>query len=414
MLHRNVAHCGLIIASCALLSSHAIASTNALDALVTHCVGCHGANGAAPFRFDTLEGILRSRQLMHALIEDNTMPPWIADAPSRPLLHNRTLDAATKRQLLDALATPASAREAFARAKPSKPRESSDATLQFSPTTAWLMPASGGMRLRTYALEVGVAAPERVRGFRATDPREFGATPVRLAACAPDPTRALFKLQEPHEAGFEAMGNVGLTPSGALGAITRVAPSFELPAGFSFLLPRGGVAVETTAEPIGKFAPVRADFAWIAASATDTRVVRAIAIAPQHLRIPAGKTLEVPRTIEVPRDLDLVGIIVKGGAFLRSVNIDKRCVGAAAETLLAVSDYRLAFAEPWMFATPIPLQRDERVTVTFGYDNTMHNPQQPHAPAQEVIGGLPPDDEDSVVVLLVATRLVEPRLAPSR
>ncbi len=417
MLYRNVAFAGLIAACIAV---EAVAHTDAEDALARHCLSCHSDRGAAPFRFDSIHGLLRSRQLMRALIEDNTMPPSLVNDYAHPITNNRKLNAATKQVLLDALSTPESVRAAFPNFHANDDTEACDERLRFSPFAAWTMPASGGMRLRTYLVETARNAPARVRGFHSTAPRAFASSPIRMLACAPDPSRSLAILQEPNEAGFEAMGNVGTIPAGALGAITRVMPRFELPRGFTFLLPEGAIAMEMTSEPIGKAAPVEADLAWIESDAYDTRVVRAIALAPRQLRIPGGASLECARQHTIPRDLDLIGVIVKGGAFLRNVTLESRPLGGSLKPLLEIPDFRLALSEPWFFETPIALDRDERITATFGFDNTSENPQQPLDPPQEVIGGLPPEGEDSVVILLVADRVrgstpaVLPTNTPSR
>ncbi len=379
-------------------------ATDALDALNNHCVACHSGRGSAPFRFDSLDGILRSRLLMRALIEDGTMPPSLVAKSGYPIAHDRALDDSTKQVLLRALATPTEAREAFAQVSQCDAPEICDERLRFSPTAAWIMPASGGMRLRTYLIDLPHDSPARVRGFQATSPRAFGASPIRVIACAPDPERSLAILSAPNENGVESMGNVGRTPSGALGMITRVAPSFTLPEGFSFDLPKGSLTMETTSEAIGKCAEVSSELAWIESRDADTRVVRALAMTPRRLRIPSGDTLLTADTLTVARDLDLVGVLVKGGAFLRSIRLESSKRASDTRVLFSIPDFRLALSEPWFFETPVAIDRDERITATFGFDNTSANPQQPHDPPHAVVAGLPPEGEDSVLILLVADR----------
>jgi hypothetical protein len=371
--------------------------------LRTHCLGCHGPDGAAPVRFDTPEGVQRHRGLMRALLEDRTMPPWLpADGPV-PLAHRRRLDDAARESLLAALATPESTAREFSTLAPAAPNAvERDCVDRFGPDPAWTMPSAGGMRLRTYLVELPDTAPERIRGVRLSDPGRLAGSPVRLVTLAPDPRRSLAVLEEPGEAGFESMGSVGMVPSGALGAVSRVAPTFELPPGFAFALPVGPVAIEILGEPIGRPAPLGAELVWIPASPDDVRTVLATALAPAGLALEPGEVSERIVHHRLDRASELVGVLVKGGAFLRSARLECTTPDATTTTLLEIADFRMSLAEPWMFRNPVPIPAGSRLSLRLGFDNSAANPQQSHRPPPRVEAGLPPDGEDAHVVLLHA------------
>lgn len=379
------------------------------ELLRTHCLGCHARHAQAPIRFDTLEEVQRNRGLMRALIEDRTMPPWLPSDEGAPLAHRRRLDEASRETLLAALATREATDRAFASLAPPPPPEV-HCPDTFGPSAAWTMPASGGMRLRSYLADIAADAPARVRGVRFAEPRDLGQSPLRFVSLAPDPKRTLSAMEVDGIAGFESMGNVGRMPSGSLGALSRVSTAFELPRGFAFALPRGGVAIETLGEPIGRERPVDPSLAWIAADAADARTVHPLAFFPSRLVLEPDEVSE--RVVEQPlrRPVELVGVIAKGGAFLRSVRLTSIAPDGATTVLLDVPDFRVSLSEPWLFREPVRVAADSRLVMRLGYDNTASNPQQPARPPQRVVGGLPPDHEDTLCVVLYAEVTAPPPL----
>jgi hypothetical protein len=395
-------HTSVVLAG-AIAAAAAGGATDPIGLLEVHCLGCHSRHGQTPIRFDTMEGVRRHRGLMRALIEDRTMPPWLPDDEGAALAHRRRLDESTRATLLAALATPETAAAAFAAlAPPEPPPFAVDCPDRFGPHPGWTMPAEGGMRLRTFLVEPPEVGPEGVRGVRFSDPRDLAESPVRFVSLASDPDRTLAVLAEAGESGFESMGNVGAKPSGSLGAVSRVRVAFELPAGFAFALSRGSIALETLAEPVGRMRMVDPQLVWIPAEAADGRLVEAIALAPVGLRLEPGERVE--RTVErsLDEDVDLVGVLVKGGAFLRGVRLEAISSDGRRAVVLSISDWRSALAEPWTFREPVRVSAGGRLELRLDFDNSAANPQQPADPPQRVTAGLPPDHEDATCVVLFA------------
>lgn len=341
---------------------------------------------------------------MRALIADRTMPPNPLAAGSRAATCDRALTEAERATLLGALSNAARAQNAFD-ALPASSAGQSDAveSREFGPAAAWTHPASGGMRIRTYSAEVDPSAPKRVRGVRLSNPQALQRSPFRFASIAPDPKGTVRMMAIPGQAGVEAMGNVGRMPSGSLGAVSRTAPVFELPEGFAFELPRGFVAIETLGEPIGREAPLDARLAWIAARPNDDRTVRPLAFFPdERLVLEPGERSARTVTRRLERATDAVALILKGGAFLRSVRLSVRSPDGSESRVLEIADFRMALDEPIVFREPLRVVGGSEVVVEFRYDNSGDNPQQPSNPPVKVIGGLPPRHEDTLAVLLHA------------
>ena len=379
--------------------------------LATHCLPCHGSNGAAPIRLDTPEAVERHRLLAAALVEDGTMPPSIAGGRVR----SRALPSEDRLRLAALL------RSATPPAVPSPhpaPEERDAANLAatlatalattLAPQHAWTMPASGGARVRTFVIP-GDARPTdgaaqgagetlRVRGVRFADPGSLARSPIRMVSIAADPRRSMRRLDAADgEPGIDAMGNIGSVPSGALGALSRTSVRFELPPGFHLEVPPGDIVVETTCEPIGRRAAVLPRIAWIPAAATDTRAVRAIALPVRGLAVDAGSCQTQELRHRMAEDADIVAVIVKGGAFLRTA-----AIAAGEAALVDVPDFRMAFNEPWCLTEPVRIGRGAELVARLGFDNTADNPQQPSSPPRDVVAGLPPYGEDAIVIVLYA------------
>ena len=273
-----------------------------------------------------------------------------------------------------------------------------------APESAWTMPATGGMRIRSFSAPLAAESPTRVRGVAFVSNPPLAQSPLRVVSLASDPLRLLRVLIDPGEGGYESMGDIGLIPSGSLGALTRVSPRFMLPDGFAFDLPRGDVVLETTSEPIGRDASVQPRVTFISARESDTRLVEARTLRIVPLRIRAGEAVTREVTLTLDRECDIIGVIVKGGAFVRAIDLAHHDATGCASAIIAISDFRLSLSEPWLLVTPMHAEAGSTIEARFGFDNTEQNPLQPAKPPRDVVGGLPPDHEDASVVILLSPR----------
>jgi hypothetical protein len=381
--------------------------------IARHCLPCHGATGTAPIKLDSPEALRRHRTLAAMLVADGTMPPAMNLAANAA--NARTLSSAERARIIAALEggssvevvaarddtrTDAGAKArawtppAEARTPPAEARIQS-AGARISPAQAWTAPARGGARLRTFT---AATTARKVRGIRWADPAELAQSPIRFASFAVDTRGVMRRLEaasgEP--GGVESMGNVGTTPSGALGALSRVAPVLMLPEGFHFDVPAGDLVMEVLAEPIGRPAEVLPRIAWIDAAETDARPVRALALPVASLALEPGECTTRRLTHVAQGDLDIVAVIVKGGAFLRSARV------TAGAAITDIPDFRMAFNEPFVLRNPHRVAAGSAIVAELGFDNTTDNPQQPSDPPLSVEAGLPPFGEDAIVVVLYA------------
>jgi len=386
MLHRVFV---ILVAAAAAMTARA---DDGAALFARHCLPCHGADAVAPVSLARSELLRRNRTLAALLVRDGTMPPALARA--NPHLASRALSSRERDAIVAAI-------ERGEVGSPSPTERAARSVSVVAPTAPWTMPATGGAQLRTFPASV---ESQRIRGIRFADRAALAHAPIRYVSLAADPRGSIRRMEAADgSAGIEAMGNVGAMPSGALGALSRVATEFLLPAGFHVEVPAGDVAIETLCEPIGREAPVFPQIALIPANAADTRAVRAIALPVRQLSLEADACRSFEVRQRIPTDVELVAIMVKGGAFLRTVELD-----VAGERVLDVPDFRMAFNEPWILRAPLKVAAGSEFVARFGFDNTRANPQQPCEPPVDVAAGLPPFGEDAIAVLLVADAVAAP------
>lgn len=417
-----------LVASVPVVQATAAEPREAASLLVARCLTCHGPAGAAPIAFDSQGAVLRNRGLMLAQIREGAMPPWLPSDAGLPLRHRRTLTEHERSVLVSALATREAAEQAFqglaelvADREPAAGAPSTGTDdLAFAPARPWMVPASGGMRVRSYLVEAPSSRPSAdpaakpalqprlVRGVEVADRESFRRGPLRFAALASDPQRRLARLVQADGAGTEAPGSVGRSPSGALGAVSRVSTRFELPPGYAFEVPAGGVTIETLNEPVGRPSSSDPRLRWLEAPEASPRRVEAIALHPAGFELRAEERRTVESRAALPEGAQVIGFIARGGAFLRALEIELVPSAVDRSTpptlLLRIEDFRMAFAEPWLLATPVALAAPADIRVRFGLDNTSGNPQQHWRHPRRVIPGLPPDEEDASVVVLFSRR----------
>lgn len=379
------------------------------ELLCSRCLACHDADGPAPLRLDTPAAVLRHRRLMQALIADRTMPPASAESPF-PLVASAAvvrhgIDEREREALLAALVSDDSARAAFASNQSSAPKPDPTPAppdgQRVTAASAWTVPAVGGMRIRSFHAPLPSAAPTRIRGWRMVAQGDPARSPIRFMSFAADPARA-WRLMDDDGSGAESMGDIGSIPSGALGALSRTAPEFLLPDGCAFELPPGDLIIETTVEPIGREAMLRPSVELIPATDQSARIVRAIAARVVPLEVAAGERVERVVSIDPGGAARLVGIVAKGGAYLRGFVVETVAPDGCRTTVARDRDFRMNLTAPVVLSEPLAIEAGSIIEVRFDLDNTRGNPLQPFDPPRALIAGLPPEGEDAAVVVLLA------------
>jgi len=268
----------------------------------------------------------------------------------------------------------------------------------------WILPASGPMRMRTFVAEV----PSELRGRYVSGLRTQWRDPqsVRSVACTPDPAR-LTRVMERDDGtpGYAAMGDVGATPAGALGACGPDGV-FRLPSGFAFAMPStGDVTIEVEADPLGRPAAIAGRIEWLAAEDDATTVDCRLCAAPLAA-IEPGHAGEV----RIAR-LDLgaeavIGFLPRAGGVVRSIDLWLVARPSGERHPLAtIDDWNPSLRRPVVFARPVTVGSEATLEVAFHLDNSAANPRNPWSPPRRIDPGIPPDgDAPSVIVWIARPR----------
>jgi mono/diheme cytochrome c family protein len=333
---------------------------------VEHCLGCHRADAPSEIDLES-DGPRRRRALTAAhVVDKGLMPPWLPGESSAPLRGGRRLTAADRTALVGWL------REGAKISRPLPPVPPVVATAPLRTLIVgneWSVGPDPDMQLRTFALDPPIDAPLLVGGIAFDGPIPPAVHTISLLADTSGFARRLDSADA--GPGYDAPGDIGWNASGSAGAISRLAPTLSLPAGLAIEFPMGSIIVaEVHAEPRGKRELVECAIQLLAAD-RDATIVR-----------PHSFTRLRPATLAAPTRA--VAIIVRGSARSSTVKVTAVPPEGTPTTLLDIPTWNDRFAEPWVFAHPIPLSAGTRLCVEWERNEEASAiPPTSHAAAME-------------------------------
>jgi hypothetical protein len=427
------------------------------------CGGCHVDGGPAPFDLVSYDDVASRAQFVRYVVDEGLMPPWLPDDRGPALAHDnrltaderrtlsrwvaegrprgeRSVGSATPRDIVTpadatpveatpAAATPASARAASATsanstsanatsvaetaalgAHPTRDGATAPGVVRADQDGPWALPAEGARDMRSFVLPLGNNEPLRVRAVSWTSSEPTALHGVTLLA---DPHGIGAMLDGGSSAaGYDAMGDVGLLPSGTHGALGVGLPRLQLPDGYVFELPaRSDLVAEVHAQPVGR--PLQLTGSVELTLHTGDEPARALAplsLLVTHIDVPAGEAdHRLQDEIELPCAVDLVGVLPRAGSVCRQLELTRRAPpGDAAapppadEVLLSIPDWNPHFRRPFLFREPVRLEPGTRLSARWLLDNSADNLANPSAPPKRVALGGEPDDELLAMLLWVA------------
>jgi hypothetical protein len=392
------------------------------------CGGCHVEGGPAPFALVSYDDVASRAQFVRYVVDEGLMPPWLPDDRGPALAHDNRLTAAEKNTLSRWVAEgrPRGARDEEGATSRVSATEPGAATLpgagpDLDGATApgvvraeqdgpWPFPAEGARDMRSFVLPLGNDEPLRVRAVSWTSSEPTALHGVTLLA---DPHGIGAMLDEGSvAAGYDAMGDVGLLPSGTHGALGVGLPRLELPEGYVFELPaRSDLVAEVHAQPVGRPLQLTGSVELTLHDGDEP----ARALAPLSLLVtridvaPGDADHRLLDEIELPCAVDLVGVLPRAGSVCRQLELTRRAPAADGdappptdEVLLSVPDWNPHFRRPFLYREPVRLEPGTRLTARWLLDNSADNLANPSAPPKRVILGGEPDEELLAMLLWVA------------
>ncbi len=353
------------------------------------CLSCHRSEGPSAFDLSTDAARIRRSATAALAVRDGLMPPWLPATTGSPLRGSRELSAVDERALLAWLDAGAPGPLPTTPGEPPHPgRAPLDGARLEAVTNGWKLGAQPGMAIRTFAVSPKANAPLLVAGLELNCDSPGLIHRVSLLADSAGFARRL-DTADP-EPGYDAVGDIGLVASGSAGAVSRLAPRWELPHGFAIRIPPESVFVtEVHADARGKVESSTASIDLLPAD-PESRVLDAL-------------SLSGLRPIVVDGNMRAIAILVRTGSNTQSLRVRAVAPDGHETILLDIPRWNERLSEPWVFLDPVEICAGSRLTV-----ESIKNPlaeQRPELSQARTMTNL----GEPVVVILAADEVDDKR-----
>ncbi|MFT7463721.1 MAG: hypothetical protein ACI9EF_002068 [Pseudohongiellaceae bacterium] len=398
----------LILAAAAAVTGDITWHEHIQPLVAARCTACHVNGGPAPFPLVSYDDVARRSAFVLAVVSSGRMPPWLPDESGPALQHVNKLSSAQ----IETLSSWVAAGQPRGREQQQPtPDDISGKTVPVTMLTmpeAWPVPSEGPRDMHTVVLPVGNEQSLFVRsvGWVSNQPRAVHG--VTFLADGSGTARDFDALTL--GPGYDSMGDVGATPSGAFGAIGPGLPRFTLPFGYAFEVPpHAHIVAEVHSLPTGLGGPMLGEVHMGLSEVKDPALVLPLRLLDFEIDVPPGVTDHVLHDAwTLPCAVELIGVLPQAGDVCRSLELfaveqsTANTEPATASYLLRIPTWDTHFRRPYLFEQPVPLHQGTTLGARWILDNSADNPANPSSPPRRVQLGSRATDELVGMVLWVA------------
>ena len=360
----------------------------------THCADCHDGRGAAPFSLMDHDDVAPRRLFIKHVLNQGIMPPWLPSREGPALRDERHLSDEDRELIvrwIDAGA-PVGVRSTSEDATDSEEANQVAAdTVTASMRSPWEVPAEGGRRWfkaerdkRTFVMPLLNPEPLRIQRitYRSKSPIVLGAT--ALSADTTGNARRMIDWDE--EPGSYMMGDIGFVPAGSLGVVGPGGGSLEIPAGYHLAIPRGSELVsEVHFRPEGRPWTLNDDIELMQVPDEEpSRALVAVNVMQRKIELEPGERKSFTSDITIPDAVDLVALTPRASRRCISLEVIRHRANVPSESLLTIDDWNPHYRRTYVLESSIRLEANDRIEVTWRYDNSEGNPRNPVVPPEAV------------------------------
>lgn len=359
------------------------------------CLGCHRADGAAPFPLDGHASVAHRATFVGEVVRSGRMPPWL---PGNDGFRGDRRLSETERGALMAwieAGAPVGGDQAVSLERSEESRTTGGARIRIAMPRAGTIPEESDPAWHAGELDqLGVALPVGNRTeLRVQAISHASAAPraMRVTSLVFDDTGAGRYLDDRDpRVGFLMGADAGVRPSGADGILLSGNDELRWPEGFHQVVPPGAdLVAELHYRPTGRLERVKERFELeLVPPDRASRPVRWFPVGLFRVALPVGtkETLQSP-VEELPMDVDLVGVSVRALEVCTALQVEATTPDGEAMVILEIDDWDHHQRETVLFEVPRRLPEGTRLKVAFEVDNTSDNPRNPDEPPVEIRRG---------------------------
>jgi Flp pilus assembly protein TadD/mono/diheme cytochrome c family protein len=361
------------------------------------CVSCHRSGGPGPFPLTTYDEVRRHATQIAQVTRSRFMPPWKVDPAVGHFVGQRLL---TDREIatLEAWAK-AGTPEGDPKDTPAIPKFADgwllgQPDLIVKPDAVFSLPAQQTDAFRIFAIRLPVTKRTYVTGI------EFhpgNARVVHHANIRVDRTPATRKLDEadplpgydglmPRSAEYPDGHFLGWTPG-------QIAPLVQPELAWT-LEPGSDLVVQLHLQPSGAVEEVLPEIGLYFTDRTPVRTPTILRLGSQGIDIPPGEPhYVISDSYVLPVDVQLLAVQPHAHYRAREILGVARFPDGTSREVMHINDWDFRWQHVYRDATPIPLPKGTRLSMTYTYDNSASNVRNPELPPARVVWGQRSRDE---------------------
>ena len=361
-----------------------------------NCAPCHRPGQVPPFSLLTYADVVKHADNVVRETSKRHMPPWLPDPgdfsimgarrlrPDQIDMFRRWVDGGMKEGDATDLPPRPGWRDGWQLGKP-------DVVL--APPKAFVLKPGTEDVYRNLILHSALPSAMYVRAV------EFGTggAPIHHAVVRVDRTGASRARDgEDGQPGFDGMAwqNVQDPDGQFIGWAPGRGP-IESPTGMPWRLdPGADLVVELHMLPAKKPAIIQPSIALYLTATPPINSPVTVTMSPKTIDIPAGKRdYTITDRYELPVAADLLSVYPHAHYLGKDMLVTAAMADGTTKTLLHIPQWSFHWQQDYRYVTPIPLAAGTRITMTYTYDNSDDNEDNPHKPPVRVQLGPKSTDE---------------------
>ena len=400
-------------------ASFALTPTFAKDVapiIFQNCASCHRPGEVAPFSLLTYSDVKKHARQIARVTSERIMPPWKAEKGFGEFLNERYLSDAQIALLQDWVT--AGTPEGKPSDLPAVPKFPEGWTLGepdmiIEAQEDYQLGAEGRDVYRCFVIPTGLTEDRYVSSIEV---RPGNRRVVHHVIAHVDTTGKGRELDAKDEGpGYSTFGGVGFRSSGSIGGWAPGNFPSRLPDGLGLPLPKGAdVILQVHYNRSGKPETDRTKVGIYFVKGPLQKRVRTAPVIKAALRIPANDSnFVVNASLPVPLGATVYRVMPHMHLLGREMKVTATLPDGKILPLVHVPDWDFNWQTTYTFKKPIHLPAGSRVDLEARYDNSSHNPLNPHNPPRLVTWGEQTSDEMCIAFLTFTADLERARKSDS-
>jgi len=377
-----------------------------------HCSICHRPGESAPFDLLTYDDVADRAEQIVDVVDRGFMPPWLPDAGHGDFVDNRRLSEtqiATLTRWVEEGAAEGDVDDLPELPQWTEGWQLGKPDLIITMPEAYTLPADvkGTDKYRSFVIPI---PGNQVRNVRAVELRPGNKKVVHHANMFLDRARSTRRLDAKDPGpGFDGMelGEANYPDGHFLGWTPGNTPDAGTPGITWRLDPGSDLLLQLHMVPIGKPETIQASvgFYFDDGPQSPLRSHTILMKADEQLQIPAGDgSFTVSDSFTLPVDAQAIVVYPHAHYLGKTVDASARLPDGSVIPIIRISNWDFNWQDSYRYSKPVELPKGTELSMTWTFDNTADNVQNPNSPPQLVKYGNRSTDEMSHLYLQLLLR----------